>query len=67
MLSTDSLREILGGRARNQLRLARLLQYTPAFRLLLSDDMAQNVKAVVGIMDQTERVPSLTGRSANGL
>lgn len=46
MLARDSLREILGGRARNRLRLARLAREHPSGRVILSPSMTRNVATI---------------------
>jgi energy-coupling factor transporter ATP-binding protein EcfA2 len=46
MLATDSLREVIGGRARNRLRLARACAAHPAFRVMLTSSMGDNVETV---------------------
>jgi hypothetical protein len=46
LLSTDSLREVLGGSARNRQRLAASVATRPAYRLLLGPNMAENVEIV---------------------
>jgi hypothetical protein len=58
ILTTDSLREILGGTHANRARLARLAWRVPSFRLLLSPIMADNkdtVRRAIGMLSSSTR------------
>lgn len=59
LLSTDSLREVMGGRARNHLRLARLTRAYPANRVILTPSITENLITVKKIA----RKPLRPGRS----
>jgi hypothetical protein len=57
MLSTDSMREVMGGTTRNRLRIARLARSHAAQRLLLGPSMSANV-AMVRLAVAAEREPA---------
>lgn len=46
MIAKDSLREVMGGRTRNHLRIARAVSSVPSFRLTLTPSVQTNVESV---------------------
>lgn len=67
MLSADSLREIFGGGARNRLRLATAVRRHPAYRVLLSTSMEDNVAAIRAVSQERAELDPLETSVARGL